>query len=618
VKGRLTEQRRALPDGPGVYIFRDTKERVLYVGKAKSIKKRVASHFSNPATRGFADLRSHIEAIEYVVTETEAEALLLEQEFIKRYKPRFNIRLRDDKSYPYVAISLDEDFPRVYFTRERHRRDRAYFGPYSSAKKTRETLDLLQKIFLFRSCDGPEPGRRSGSPCLDYYIKRCEAPCVGYVEKEEYRGMIDGVVDFLSGKYRQIERQLEQRMKDAAADQRFEQAALERNRLKSVRALLERQRISNESVGSMDAIAIAAEGTDANAQVFQIRDGVLSDRQSFYLLNEAGRDDNEVAEEFILQYYGSAMAIPPQVMVQHGVGEALALSEALSERRGGPVEVRTPERGDKRRILELAARNAALALDQERLKVERHRQRRVDALDGLQRVLRLDTVPMRIECFDISNLMGTNNVASMVVFEGGAPKKSDYRRFRIREVEGADDFASMSEVLTRRINQWERQRDISPHDRDYDASFASLPSLVVIDGGRGQLSSAVEALPRFRALGVVVVSLAKRIEEIFIPGKPDPIVLAHDTPELQLLQRARDEAHRFAITHHRTRRDKEMTASIFDDLPGIGPSRKRALLKHFGSPDAVLTATRDELEAVPGVPQKVARQLYASLNKTGH
>jgi excinuclease ABC subunit C len=617
-KGRLTEQRRALPDGPGVYIFRDAKERVLYVGKAKSVKKRVASHFSNPATRGFADLRSHVESIEYVVTETEAEALLLEQELIKRSKPRFNIRLRDDKSYPYVAISLDEDFPRVYFTRERHRRERAYFGPYSSAKKTRETLDLLQKIFLFRSCDGPEPGRRSGSPCLDYYIKRCEAPCVGYVEKEEYRGMIDGVVDFLSGKYRQIERQLEQRMKDAAADQRFEQAALERNRLKAVRALLERQRISNESVGSLDAIAIAAEGTDANAQVFQIRDGVLSDRQSFYLLNEAGRDDAEVAEEFILQYYVSAMAIPPQVMVQAGVGAGRALAEALSERRGGPVEVRTPERGDKRRILELAERNAALALDQERLKVERHRQRRVEALDGLQRVLGLDAVPMRVECFDISNLMGTNNVASMVVFEGGAPKKSDYRRFRVRDVEGADDFASMSEVLTRRINQWERQRDISPHDRDYDASFAALPNLVVIDGGKGQLSSAVEALPRFRELGVVVVSLAKRIEEIFIPGKPDPILLDHDTPELQMLQRVRDEAHRFAITHHRTRRDREMTASIFDELPGIGPARKRALLKHFGSPDAVLTATRDELEAVPGVPAKVARQLHASLNKTGH
>src|SRR3954467_7763427 len=615
---RLTAQRRALPDQPGVYLFRDTRGRVIYVGKAKSIRKRVASHFSNPALYGTRALTDEVDHIESLVVGTEAEALLLEQEFIKRFKPRFNIRLRDDKSYPYVAISLDETFPRVYFTRERHRRDRAYFGPYSSAKKTRETLDLLQKIFLFRSCDGPEPGRRSGSPCLDYYIRAGEAPWVAYVEKEEYRGMIDGVVDFLSGKYRQIERQLEQRMKDAAAEQRFEQAALERNRRKAVRALLERQRISNESVGSLDAIAIAAEGTDANAQVFQIRDGVLSDRQSFYLLNEAGRDDAEVAEEFILQYYVSAMAIPPQVMVQRGVGEALSLAEALSERRGGPVEVRTPERGDKRRILELAERNAALALDQERLKVERHRQRRVEALDGLQEALGLDALPLRIECFDISNLMGTNTTASMVVFEGGAPKKSDYRRFNVRGLEEGvpDDFAAMEEVLSRRLAQWESQQDLSPHDPKRNESFATLPNLVVIVGGPGQLTAGLRALQGFRERGVAVISLAKRIEEVFVPGRRGPIVLPHDTPELQLLQRVRDEAHRFAITHHRVRRDKAMTASVLDELPGIGPARKRTLLKHFGSPEAVVAATREQLEAVPGLPGKTARELYTALHRT--
>jgi excinuclease ABC subunit C len=617
VPGRLSEQRRALPDAPGVYVFRDARGRVIYVGKAKSIRKRVASHFSSPATRGFVELRELVEAIEYLAVDTEAEALLAEQNFIKQYKPRFNIRLRDDKSYPYIAISMEEDFPRVFFTRERHRRERAYFGPYSNAKKVRGTLDLLQKIFLFRSCEGPEPGRRSGSPCLDYYIKRCEAPCVGYVDKDEYRGMIDGVVDFLSGRYREIEAQLELRMEQASEEQRFEQAALERNRLRAVRSLLERQRISNEAVGTLDAIAVAVEETDANAQVFQVRDGVLSDRQSFYLLNEAGRGVEEVAEEFILQYYGSAMAIPPQIVVQQGVGAETALAEALAERRGGAVELRHAERGDKRRILELAERNARLALDQEKLKDQRRRQSRVEALDGLQRALNLDTVPLRIECFDISNLMGTNNVAAMVVFEGGAPKKADYRRFRIRGFEGADDFAAMSEVLTRRLSQFERQHDISPHEREYDPSFAALPNLVVIDGGAGQLSSAVQALPGFRERGVVVVALAKRVEELFIPGREEPLRLAHDTPELQLLQRVRDEAHRFAITHHRVRRDRAMTESIFDGLPGIGPARKRALLNHFGSPEGVLAATREELEAVPGVPGKVARELYTSLNKTG-
>jgi excinuclease ABC subunit C len=617
---RLAEQRRRLPDQPGVYLFRDPGGQVIYVGKAKSIRKRVASHFSKPqagvSAHGTVELREAIDSVECVVVTSEAEALLAEQNFIKQYRPRFNIRLRDDKSYPFIAISLDEEFPRVYFTRERHRRNRLYFGPYSNAKRVRGTLDLLTKIFMFRSCTGPEPGRRSGSPCLDYYIKRCGAPCVGYVSRDEYRQSIDGVIAFLSGRYRQIERELEERMTAAAAAQEFEQAALERNRLRSVRSLLERQRVANEAVGTLDAVAVAVDGTDANAQVFQVRDGILSDRQSFYLDNQAERPIGDVAEEFLLQYYGGAMSIPAQVIVQREVGSRGALAEALAQRRGGPVEVRAAERGDKRRILELAERNARLALDQERLKAERRRQQRVESLDGLQRALGLDTLPVRIECFDVSHLGGTHNVASMVVFEGGAPKKSDYRRFKIRTVEGSDDYAAMGEVLSRRIGQWERQADLSPHDPQHDESFATLPNVVVVDGGRGQLAAGLAALAGFRDRGVVVVSLAKRIEEVFLPGRRAPLVLAHDTPELQLLQRVRDEAHRFAITHHRTRRDRAMTASILDGLPGVGPARKRALLAHFGSPDAVLAASREELEAVPGVPAKVARDLHALLHRT--
>ena len=631
------DRRRELPDEPGVYVFRDVRGRVLYVGKAKSIRKRVASHFTNPSTRGGHDLVSLIDHVEALVVQTESEALLAEQNFIKQYKPRFNIRLRDDKSYPYIAISLDEHFPRVYFTRERHRRDRAYFGPYSNAKRVRATLEVLGKVFMFRSCDGPEPGRRSGSPCLDYYIKRCEAPCVGYVSREDYRRGIDGVIAFLSGRYREIERALERDMREAAAEQRFEDAARERNRLRAVRSLLERQRVANEAAGTLDAVAVALAEGEANAQVFQVRDGVLSDRQSFYLDNASGGDVGEVAEAFILQYYSSAMSIPPLVAVQAELPTAEALARALSERRGGPVEIRLPERGDKRRILELAQRNARLALDQERLRSERRRQQRVEALDGLQRALGLKTIPMRIECFDISTLMGTNTVASMVVFEGGAPKRSDYRRFRVfgdagggrgpsraelprganGYAGGPDDFAAMEEVLSRRLARFEQQREISPHDKDHDPSFAALPNLVVIDGGKGQLSAGLRALGGFRDRGVTIVSLAKRIEEVFIPGRPEPLRLAHDTTELQLLQRVRDEAHRFAITHHRIRRDRAMTASILDELPGIGPVRKRALLSHFGSPDAVLAASREELAAVPGLPGKLARELYRELHKTG-
>jgi excinuclease ABC subunit C len=621
----LAEQRRNLPDQPGVYLFRDEKGRVIYVGKAKSIRKRVASHFAKtllPSSPGHEEMVAGTEHIECVVVGSEAEALLTEQGFIKQYRPRFNIRLRDDKSYPFIAISLDEDYPRVYFTRERHRPGRAYFGPYSSAKRVRSTLEVLAKVFMFRSCTGPEPGRRSGSPCLDYYIKRCEAPCVGYVSREDYRKSIDGVIDFLSGRFRTIERDLQARMRAAAAAEEFEQATLERNRLRAVHSLLERRRVANESVGTFDAVAIAVDGREANAQVFQVRDGVLSDRQSFYLANETERDVAEVAEEFMLQFYASHISIPPLLIVQRELVRAevdAALTEALAQRRGGPVELRAAERGEKRRILELAERNARLALDEERLRAERRRSSRVEALEGLQLALGLDAPPIRIECFDISHLGGTQTVASMVVFEGGAPKKADYRRFKIRTLEdgSSDDYAAMAEVLARRFAQWERQADISPHDPAYNASFAALPNLIVIDGGKGQLAAGLGPLRGFRERGVTVVSLAKRIEEVFIPGRAAPLVLDHSTPELQLLQRVRDEAHRFAITHHRARRDRAMTGSLLDELPGVGPARKRALLAHFGSPDAVVAASREELQAVPGLPAKVARELHGHLHRAG-
>jgi excinuclease ABC subunit C len=611
---RIDAQRRALPRGPGVYLFRDAKKRVLYVGKAKSLRGRVAGHFSNTSSRGGQGMVDEIEHIEFIATQTEAEALLLEQTFIRQYRPRFNVRLRDDKSYPYIAISLDEEFPRVYFTREKHRRGRAYFGPFANAKRVRETLDLLGKVFQYRTCDGPEPGRASGSPCLDYYIKRCQAPCVGYATKEEYRADIDSIVDFLSGRYRQIERDLERDMRDAAEAQEYEQAAHVRNKLKAVRSLLERQRISNEAVGTIDAIAVAAEGTDANAQVFQVRDGVLADRQSFYLENAAGRDEGEVAEEFVLQYYATSPAIPPQVLVPRELAEPRVLAEALSERRGAAVEIRHPERGDKRRIWELAERNARLALDQDRLRSEHRRSARIEALEGLQSVLGIDAIPMRIECFDISNLGETHTVASMVVFEGGAPKKSDYRRFGIREAV-QDDFAAMNEVLSRRMAQYVAQRERSPHEKSYDSSFAAAPGLIVVDGGKGQLSAGLKALAPFRDLGVTVVSLAKRIEEVFIPGRSAPLLLPPGSAQLHLLQRVRDEAHRFALDFHRGRRDKAMTRSILDELPGVGPARKRALLKHFGSPEGFLSASREELEAVPGIPGKLARDLHEYVHK---
>jgi excinuclease ABC subunit C len=613
----LLEQRRALPDSPGVYLFKDAGGRALYVGKAKSIRKRVASHFTSRATRTAEEFLARVESIDFVATANEAEALLAEQNFIKQHRPPYNIRLRDDKSYPYIGISLDERFPRVYFTRERHRAERAYFGPFSNAKRVRETLDLLGKLFPYRTCDGAEPGRASGSPCLDYYIKRCQAPCVGYVSEEEYRGNIEAIVGFLSGRYRAIERELEDRMQEAADEQEFERAAQFRNRLRAVRSLFERQRVANESVGTLDVIAVAVDGTDANAQVFQVRDGVLADRQSFYLENRAGRSDAEVAEEFTIQYYATSLSIPAEIVGPASLADAEIVRELLAERRDGPVELRHARRGEKRRIYELAERNARLALEQDKLRDQRRRQQRVDALNDVRAALDLDALPVRIECFDISNLGASHTVASMVVFEGGAPKKSDYRRFKIRKLDGRqDDFAAIGEVLSRRMAQFVEQRDRSPHDPSRDASFAALPGLVVIDGGKGQLSSGAAAIGDFIYQGVAVVSLAKRLEEVFTPGRSRPIVLPKDSPALQLLQRIRDEAHRFAIEHHRIRRDRSMKASILDELPGIGPARKRTLLRHFGSPERFMGASREELEAVPGLPGKVARQIHEQLNRT--
>ncbi len=450
----IDQQRRELPDAPGVYLFRDRSGTALYVGKANSIRKRVASHFSGKGgglgagLGGTSGMLDQIDSIETLVTQTEAEALLAEQAFIKRYRPRFNIRLRDDKSYPYIAVSLDEEFPRVYFTRERHRPNRAYFGPFSSAKRVRETLDLLGKLFQYRTCEGPEPGRRSGVPCLDYYIKRCQAPCVGYIDREEYRGNIDRIIDFLSGRYREIADDLDARMSQAAEAQDFERAALYRDRLNAVSSLMERQRVASGSMGSADLIGVAVEGTDANAQVFQVRDGVLAERQGFYLAGGEERGSAEVAESFLLQYYTAAPAIPPRVVVGPELkGRTEVLAEALGAERDSSVEVRVAERGDLRRLRELAERNADLALAQDRLRREHRRQQRAEALSSLQSELGLERLPVRIEAYDISNLGEQHTVASMVVFEGGAPKKSDYRKFKIRGEGGSnggpDDFAAM-------------------------------------------------------------------------------------------------------------------------------------------------------------------------------
>ena len=497
--------------------------------------------------------------------------------------------------------------------RERHRRGTVYFGPYANAKKVRETLDVLNRVFPYRPCEGPQPGRHSGIPCLDYHIERCLAPCVGYVSKEGYREIIDGVIEFLSGETRPIQRQLEQKMKEAAADERFEEAARYRNRLFAVRHLAERQAADRRATGDVDVIGFALDGDRAAVQVFPLRDGRLIDRYSFHLENVEGQDTATVLEAFILEYYGSTPSVPPQIVVPAEAGETTAIAEFLSDRRGSRVEVRVAERGEKRRLQGLATQNARLAIEHEEAAAERSRLRRVEALEELRECLNLEALPLRIECYDISNIQADSPVGSMVVFQDAVPKKAHYRKFGVRSLDaGPDDFSAMAEVVSRRFA---RLRDVA--DEEYDESFSSVPNLVVIDGGRGQLSAALGAMQAFDLPRVAVIALAKREEEVYVPDRTEPIVLSRHSPGLQLLQRIRDEAHRFALGFHRQRRDAKARESIFDELPGVGPARRRALLRHFGSAERFLAATQEELEGVPGIPARTARSIYAQLHKAG-
>jgi excinuclease ABC subunit C len=613
---RIESQLKRLSTGPGVYIFRDARAEVLYVGKAKSLRPRVRSYFqagSSDTRQGIKHMASRVEMIETIVTSSEVEALHLEQNLVKRHRPPFNVRLRDDKSFPYIAVTVEDDYPRVMFTRERHRRGVVYFGPYANAKKVRETLDVLNRVFRYRPCEGPQPGRHSGIPCLDFHIERCHAPCVGYISKEDYGELIEQVIEFLSGDDRPIRRRLEEQMREAAAEERFEDAARYRNRLRAIERLSERQAVERKSIGTIDVIGVAVSAERAAVQVFPLREGRMVDRYAFHLENAAGEEVGEVLEQFCLEYYGSSRSIPPQILVPRDAGDTAALEEFLSERRGSRVEVRAPERGEKRRVQELAQQNAKLALESETFVAESKRVRRIEALEELRETLNLEALPIRIECFDISNIQGQEVVGSMVVFEDAVAKKAHYRKFAVRSVDGQDDFASMREVISRRFSRLAAD----PGSDEWNESFAATPNLVVIDGGKGQLSAALAAMQELDLPRVAVIALAKRIEEVFVPGRPGPIVLPSHSPGLQLLQRVRDEAHRFAVTFHRQRRDAASRESMFDQLEGVGPARRRALLQHFGSAERVLDASESELESVPGVPAKTARNIYAQLHRTG-
>ena len=606
----IRERARTLPEEPGVYVFRGEDGEVLYVGKAKALRRRVGS-YARPdrgLERRTAELVLRVREIDVTITATETEALLLEQTLVKQHRPPFNVRLRDDKSYPMIVVTEGEAYPRVMFTRRGNRSTGRLFGPYPSARKVRETLDILGRVFPYRPCEGPTPGRRSGSPCLDLHIGRCLAPCVGRVSEEEYGRLIDDVVRFLEGDTRTIARQLEGEMRAAAAEQRYEDAARARNRLSAVRMLDEQQLVDRADAGDGDVLGIALGEDTAVVHIWPQRGGRLAERVEFVFDNARAADADDVVEAALDERYGGGAAVPPLVIAPPGLARRAELAALLTERRGSAVEVRTPMRGEWRRLRELAQRNAELALEGVRLQDDRARTRGADALEELRERLGLEALPRRIECYDVSTLGGESQYASMAVMLDGVPRTDQYRSFGIRHGR-LDDFASMGEAIDRRFTRLAAQDD--------DPSFGSAPDLVVIDGGKGQLNAAVAAMTRAEAPRTAIVGLAKREEEVWLPGRGRPVVLDPNAPALLLLRQIRDEAHRFAVRQSRRDRTNQATRSALEELPGVGPARRRALLDHFGSVEALMAASPGEIEAVPGLPAKTAHAIHAALHRIG-
>jgi len=667
----------SLPHKPGIYLMKDSEGTILYVGKAISLYNRVRSYFQestdlSPKNRSMV---AKIDDIEFLVVKNEVEALVLESNYIKQYRPRYNVLLRDDKSYPYIKVSLTEDFPRVYRVRSFQRDGNRYFGPYTNSGAVDATLDLLNKLFAFRTCryDGsawapPRNGEVAANwkqkllprPCTQFYIHRCIAPCVAYASREDYDAVIKQVILFLEGKHDEVLKDLHEKMDTAAENLNFEEAARIRDRIKAVERVLEKQRIINtEGQDDQDVIALARGDDETCAQVFFFRSGKLVGREYFILQSTRESSPGEIMGSFLQQFYESSPHIPNEIIAEFEPDDRTVIQSWLKEKRkgtaggGSAVTINVPRRGDKLRLIEMVKQNAQEVLEQQRIKWLTDSQKTQLALEELQEALNLVAPPQRIECYDISNTQGTNSVGAMVVFEGGRPKNSEYRRFKIKQVEGPNDFASHQEVLRRRFRKAasagrEAEEDaqlaeiqlaggdeagvvlladrLSEASRDGDVGSLdskvlpedkavgqmqhdwALPDLVIIDGGKGQLSAAMEVMQELQ-LDIPTVALAKENEEIFIPGSPEPIILPRTSQGLYMVQRIRDEAHRFGITYHRKLRSDRTFKSVLDEIPGIGPKRKQALIKHFGSVRAISAASIDELATLDGMTRDAAEKV---------
>ena len=615
----FSERLAAVPREPGIYTMRGKSGQILYVGKSVSLRNRLRSYFSNETKlRGKTKrLVNLIHDFDYIVVESEREALLLENSLIKQHKPRFNARLKDDKTYPYIKVDLDDEFPRVYFTRRRSKRDKArYFGPYASAYSVRTTLDLLKKLFPYRSCTMKITGEEE-RPCLEYHIKRCVAPCTGYADKQEYDKVIDQVISFLQGDTDKVVVELQEAMTEASENLEFERAAALRDRLNAMKIVYEDQKVVGIGQEDMDVIACEKGSDEAWIDVFFIRRGSMVGRDNFIMAGTYDDPDSHIIAKFIEQFYiDSNPHMPRRILTQTEVEDAEVLEELLTERRGAKMEVNVPKRGPKRKLVDMARENAVQGLAQLKLKWQSNSDLMGRALDDLQEALSLSNRPYRIECYDISHIQGTSSVAAMSVFENGAPATSQYRRFKINTVEGNDDFASMREVLTRRFKRLNaaREKAAQPPVDGADStkpsdSFGITPDLVLIDGGKGQLSAALATMLHLGVADIPLASIAKKEEEIFIPDSSEPIRLPRNAPALFVLQQVRDEAHRFAITYHRKTRGRTSLKSALDLVPGIGPSRKRALIRRFGSVKAIREASEIELASTPGMTQRLAAKV---------
>jgi excinuclease ABC subunit C len=617
VTPELSATLATLPDRPGVYLMKDARGEVLYVGKAQSLRHRVRSYWQRQApARGPGDVHRIRQAIDRVadieVTEVDSvsEALLLEANLIKRFKPRFNVRLKDDKSYPYIKITLADDFPRIERTRRLPADGSRYFGPYASASSVDEAMNLVRRLFPFRTCtiDIRDGVRALPRPCLLYHIKRCQGPCIEAIGKEAYRRDIAQVELFLEGNADALVDGLRYEMSFAAEQQQYEKAAVVRDKIRAIERTMESQKMAAFARTELDLVALARKDDQAAVQLFVVRNGKMLGRDVFFL--DAPRDvpDDEVLESFLEQYYARATSVPREVLVPRALADTAALEAFLAAKRGTNVRLRTPQRGEKRELMELAARNAAETLAREAARWLADEGRTLGALEELAAALGLVGPPMRIECYDISNFQGRESVGSMVVFEEGRPRTGEYRRFRIRTVEGANDVASHQEVLRRRFRGTRAGQEGAEEERRW-----AMPDLVIVDGGRAQVNAAKVVLDELGLHDLPLAGLAKEREELVLPDRAEPVLLPVTSQALYLVQRLRDEAHRFAITYHRSLRNRRTTKSAFDELPGVGPKRRRELLKVFGSAKRVREAPVEQIAAVPGISRALAERIKAHL-----